>query len=159
MISQDAMLATLRVLSARRAVDFFIVFQVIGAGEATSLKPYVGCAGPDIRKEVDQYALDCRESVLKVYRDAHNLIDDRSPYGPPNEEGQRWWVFVLATGATRSAGFAIVGRVAAIDANDLENYMREIDSVLLSSTSAVLENITPPGSGWEFRGQDTEFEL
>jgi len=128
MISQDAVIARLRAMPVSRAVDFMIVFRVIDAGEAANLKPYVACARPEIRKEVDQYALDWRERVLKVYRDAHNLID--SPYGPPNEEGQRWWVFVLATGATRSAGLVIVGRVAAIDAEDLENYMREIDSAL-----------------------------
>jgi len=129
MISQDAVIAKLRAVPVSRAVDFMIVFRVMGAGEATSLKPYVTWARPEIRKEVDQYALDWRERVLKIYRDAHNLID--SPYGPPNEVGQRWWVFVIATGATRSAGLVIVGRVAAIDANDLENYMREIHSAFL----------------------------
>jgi hypothetical protein len=131
MISQDDIIAVLKALHVERARDFILVFKVTNRAGTTDLKPYVIAACPERRKEIEAYALVCRGSVLECYQNAHNLIDDKSPYGPANELGQRWWLFVLATGATRSAGLVIVGRVAAVDATDVENYMRKIDSALL----------------------------
>jgi hypothetical protein len=49
---------------------------------------------------------------------------------PANAIGQRWWQLVIASGATRNAGYVIVTRVAAKDANEARKYITDIQAIM-----------------------------
>ena len=49
---------------------------------------------------------------------------------PTNSIGQRWWGLVIASGATRDAGCVIVARVAAKDANEVRQYITDIQAIM-----------------------------
>lgn len=61
------------------------------------------------------------------------LLGDLEPFTtPPNAIGQRWWQLVIASGATRDAGYVIVARVAAKEQKELHKYIADIQAIMSS---------------------------
>ncbi len=49
---------------------------------------------------------------------------------PANSLGQRWWKFVIGSGAARNAGFVVIARVAAVDSKEIKNHIDRIQSII-----------------------------
>jgi hypothetical protein len=49
---------------------------------------------------------------------------------PANSVGQRWWLLAIASGATHKLGYSIVTRVAARDATELRQYIKDIQEIM-----------------------------
>src|SRR6266446_3346087 len=65
--------------------------------------------------------------VKKLY----GLVLPRKPKPlPANSSGQRWWRFVIGSGAVRNAGFVLVARVAAIDPKEIKSHIDRIQSIV-----------------------------
>ena len=52
---------------------------------------------------------------------------------PANSLGQRWWRFVIGSGALRNAGFVLIARIGAVDAKEIRSHIDRIQSILKDS--------------------------
>jgi hypothetical protein len=129
-----------------------IVYKVVTIGGAVELKrfkaasPYISSA-----EEYDQLANSYLTLVSSFYRQDTSAVlregrrlepggkeyealapPEQSMEGlpPENSAGQRWWHLVIADGATRDAGYAVVAQVAARNEQEVGSCIAEIQKII-----------------------------
>jgi hypothetical protein len=79
------------------------------------------------------------DSPSEVWNGLRLVSDPAKAEYPANAQGQRWWHVVIAAGATRDAGYVIIGRIAAKAENEVHDCIARIQDIM-----AEAENGTGP---------------
>jgi hypothetical protein len=136
-------------------VHFVLVYRCAKNVEGIHLKWCKAASSSTLTHEqYDEIAARYHEIAMQSYvRNKNLIIRDNSPnndsktkkfYGlllpqkpkplPANSLGQRWWRFVIGSGAVRNAGFVLVARIAAVDSKEIKSHIERIQSIVGESS-------------------------
>jgi hypothetical protein len=135
-------------------VHFVLIYRCTKKSEGLDMKWCKAASSSSLNnKHYDEIAARYQEIAFQSYTQNRNfIIRDNLPekdsdgsqakklYGliipekpkplPANSLGQRWWKFVIGSGATRNAGLVVIARVAAVDSKEIKNHIDRIQSVI-----------------------------
>lgn len=135
-------------------VHFVLVYRCTKNTDGLDLKWCKAASSTSLAKgQYDEIAARYQEIALQSYTQNRNfIIRDNLPekgtdvskakkfYGltlpqkpnplPANSLGQRWWKFVIGSGAARKAGFVVIARVAAVDSKEIKSHIDRIQSIM-----------------------------
>ena|ERR1041385_1149971 len=151
---EDAIFERIRETWPNVYVHFFMVYRCAKTDSGLDLEWIKASSSSSLtKKHYDKIAADFHEIALQSYLQNRDFImRENSPdkdsggckpknlYGftisekpnplPANSLGQRWWQFVIGSGAVRNAGFVLIARLAAVDSKEVRKHIDRIQSII-----------------------------